>query len=43
MKTTSKFINTLGSIRRSTWVSSALIALTLVTALIGVAGCSHPH
>jgi hypothetical protein len=44
MKTTNRFINELSLMKQSKWIVPALIAMALVTALLGVTGCSpHPH
>jgi hypothetical protein len=46
MKTTNNLINeiSLTSVKQSKWILTALMALALVTAFLGVTGCSpHPH
>jgi hypothetical protein len=44
MKTTNSLINELSLMKQSKWIVPALIAMALVTALLGVTGCSpHPH
>lgn len=43
MKTTNNLINTISQMKLSNWVLPALMALALVTAFLGVTGCSPPH
>ena len=43
MKTTKKLINDIRLMKQSEWIPSALMALALVTAFLGVTGCSPPH
>jgi hypothetical protein len=44
MKTINSLINELSLMKQSKWILPVLIGLPLVTALLGVTGCSpHPH
>jgi hypothetical protein len=43
MKTTNNLINRIGPMKQSKWILSALMALALVIAFLGVTGCSPPH
>ena len=43
MKITSNLIDAIISIERAKCILPALMALTLVTAFLGVTGCSPPH
>jgi hypothetical protein len=44
MKATNSLINELSLMKQSKWILPALVAMALLTALLGVTGCSpHPH
>ena len=43
MKTTNNLINQISLMKQSKWIPPALMALVLVTAILGVTGCSPPH
>jgi hypothetical protein len=43
MKTTNNLTNKISLMKQSKWILPALMALALVTAVLGVNGCSPPH
>ena len=43
MKTPNDFINEICMMKQSKWIFRAFMALALVTAFLGVTGCSPPH
>ena len=43
MKTANNLINTVSEVMQSKWIPPALMALALLTAFLGVTGCSPPH
>ena len=43
MKTINNLINKISQMKQSKWILPALMALALVTAFLGVTGCSPPH
>ncbi len=42
MKTTNNLINKVSQMAQSKWILPTLMVLTLVTAFLGVTGCSSP-
>ena len=43
MKTTNNLINKVSQLAQSKWILPTLMALTLVTAFLGLTGCSSPQ
>ena len=43
MNIANTFINIISSMKQSRWILPALVALALISASLGVTGCSPPH